>query len=196
MDRVKGKVAIVTGAANGIGKAISELLAEEGAWVLVADIEDAPGRETVSTIRAEGGQAEYCHADVSKQEDVQRAVAQAAAHNARIDILVNNAAYLDPDFHGVLESTDKEWRGCIEVALLGTQYFTKAALPYMIAQKRVLRLQPAQCPYQLAVSWADSDAPRGRSRRSALSVAVRPDDSGPRRRTTRGCLGCVVPGLR
>ena len=135
MDRVKGKVAIVTGAANGIGRAIAELLAEEGAWVLVADIEDAPGWETVSSIRAKRGQAEFCHADVSKPEDVQQAVAMAAERNGRIDILVNNAAYLDPDFHGVLESTDREWRGCIDVALLGTHYFTKAALPYMIAQK-------------------------------------------------------------
>lgn len=136
MDRVKGKVAIVTGAANGIGKAISELLAEEGAWVLVADIEDDPGQATVNAIRGKGGQAEYFHADVSNREDVQRAIAMAAAHNGRIDILVNNAAYLDPEFHGVLESTDKEWRGCIDVALMGTHYFTKAVLPYMIAQKQ------------------------------------------------------------
>jgi len=135
MDRVKAKVAIVTGAANGIGRAIAELLAEEGAWVLVADIEDAPGQATVASIRANGGQAEYCHADVSKPTDVQRAVVQAAAHNGRIDILCNNAAYLDPDFHGVLESTDSEWRGCIDVALMGTHYFTKAVLPYMLAQK-------------------------------------------------------------
>jgi NAD(P)-dependent dehydrogenase (short-subunit alcohol dehydrogenase family) len=135
MDRVKGKVAIVTGAANGIGKAIAELLAEEGAWVLVADIEDAPGRDTVDSIRAKGGQAEYCHTDVSKQDEVRRAVSLAAAHNGRIDILCNNAAYLDPDFHGALDSTEKEWRGCIDVALLGTHYFTQAALPYMIAQK-------------------------------------------------------------
>src|SRR5665213_950064 len=136
MDRVKGKVAIVTGGANGIGKAICELFAEEGAWVLIADIEEGPGQETVRSIRAAGGQAEFCRADVSNQEDVKRAVAMAAAHNGRIDILCNNAAYLDPDFHAAVESTDTEWRKCIDVALMGTHYFTKAALPYMIAQKQ------------------------------------------------------------
>src|SRR6266498_863050 len=136
MDRLKDKVAIVTGGANGIGKAIGELFAEEGAWVLVADIEREAGEETVRGIQAKGGQAQFCHADVSKLEDVRRAVAMAAAHNGRIDILCNNAAYLDPDFHAVLESTEEEWRKCIEVALMGTHHFTQAALPYMIAQKQ------------------------------------------------------------
>jgi NAD(P)-dependent dehydrogenase (short-subunit alcohol dehydrogenase family) len=135
MDRVKGKIAVVTGGANGIGQAIGELLAEEGAWVLVTDIEDKPGEETVAAIRARGGQAEYLHADVSRQEDAKRAIERAAAKNGRIDILVNNAAYLGEDSHAVVESTDEEWRKCIDVALLGTHYFTKAALPYMISQK-------------------------------------------------------------
>ena len=103
--------------------------------MVVADIEDAPGQATVDAIRGKGGAAEYCHADVSRQDDVRRVVDLAAAHNGRIDILVNNAAYLDPDFHGALDSTDKEWNGCVNVALMGTHYFTKATLPYMIAQR-------------------------------------------------------------
>ena len=134
MDRLKGKIAIVTGAANGIGKAIAELFAAEGAWVLVTDIEDDAGRETVESIRTAGGQAEYLHADVSNQQHVSGAVATAAKQNGRIDILCNNAAYLSPDFHAALESTDEEWRKCVDVALMGTHYFTKATLPCMIAQ--------------------------------------------------------------
>ncbi len=136
MDRLKGQVAIVTGGANGIGRATSELFAEEGAWVLVADIEDGPGEETASGIRAKGGQAGFLHTDVSNRAGVERAVARAATVNGRIDILVNNAAYLADDFHGALDSTDEEWRRCVDVALMGTHYFTKAALPYMIAQKK------------------------------------------------------------
>lgn len=134
MDRLEGKIAIVTGAANGIGKAIAELFAAEGAWVLVTDIEDDAGRETVQSIHSAGGHAEYLHADVSNQQHVRNAVATAAKQNGRIDILCNNAAYLSPDFHAALESTDDEWHKCIDVALMGTHNFTKATLPYMIAQ--------------------------------------------------------------
>ena len=136
MDRLKDKIAVVTGGANGIGRAISEIFAAEGAWVLIADLEDGPGRETVQAIQSAGGHAEFCHADVSNQRDVKAAVEIAAQQNGRIDILCNNAAYLSPDFHGALDSTDEEWRKCIDVALLGTHYFTKETLPHMIAQQQ------------------------------------------------------------
>ena len=134
MDRLKDKVAIVTGGANGIGRAIAELFAEEGAWVLVVDIEEPEGKAAVAGIRQRGGAAEFCRSDVSSQSEAAHAVGVAAERNGRIDILCNNAAYLG-HFHGILESTDEEWSKCINVALLGTHYFTKATLPYMIKQR-------------------------------------------------------------
>lgn len=136
MNRLKEKVAIVTGAANGIGKAISELFAEEGAWVLVSDIEDEAGNANVQNIRKMGGSAEFCHADVSSNADVAHAVETAAARTGGIDILCNNAAYMGPGFHDILESTEDEWAKCINITLLGTHRFTKATLPYMIKQKK------------------------------------------------------------
>ncbi len=135
MDRLKDKVAIVTGGANGIGRAISERFASEGAWVLVVDIEEDTGRKVVEDIQAKGGNAAFSRGDVSKRDDVRHAVEIAATQTGRIDVLCNNAAYLAPDFHAALESTDEEWRRCIDVALMGTHYFTQAVLPYMIAQK-------------------------------------------------------------
>jgi NAD(P)-dependent dehydrogenase (short-subunit alcohol dehydrogenase family) len=116
MDRLKGKTAIVTGGANGIGRAIAEMFAGEGAWVLIADIEGGPGK------------------DVSRPADAARAVAQAATHNGRIDILVNNAAFMG-ETHAVLESTPEEWSKCLGIAVMGMHYFTKETLPYMIKQK-------------------------------------------------------------
>jgi NAD(P)-dependent dehydrogenase (short-subunit alcohol dehydrogenase family) len=136
MNRLQDKIAIVTGGANGIGRAIAELFAEEGAWVLVADIEEEPGRQTVNGIREKGGRAEFCRADVSRPDDVAQAVKVAAAQNGRVDILCNNAAYLADDFHAILESTAEEWDKCIKVALMGTHYFTKETLPYMLRQKK------------------------------------------------------------
>ena len=135
MERLKDKVAIVTGGANGIGRAIADLFAEEGAWVLVVDVEAEAGNATVTDIRKHGGSAEFCQGDVSSTSDVARAVAIAASRNGHIDILCNNAAYLG-QFHDILESTEEEWSKCINIALLGTHYFTKATLPYMIDQRK------------------------------------------------------------
>ena len=135
MERLKEKVAIVTGGANGIGKAIADLFAEEGARVLIVDIEAEAGEATAAEICRKGGAAEFCIGDVSNNSDVARAVAAAAGRNGHIDILCNNAAYLG-HFHDILESTEEEWTKCINVALLGTHYFTKATLPYMIAQRK------------------------------------------------------------
>src|SRR3982750_3281159 len=87
MERLKDKVAIVTGGANGIGKAIADLFAEEGAWVLVVDVEAEAGNSTVADIRKKGGSAEFCAGDVSTTSDVGRAVAVAASRNGHIDIL-------------------------------------------------------------------------------------------------------------
>lgn len=136
MDRLKDKVAIVTGGANGIGKAICELFAAENGFVVLVDVEEAAGRATEEAIRGEGGKARFVQADVSRPEQVENAVKAAASHSSRIDVLCNNAAYLSPDFHAALESTEEEWRKCIDVALMGTHYFTKAVLPFMLAQKQ------------------------------------------------------------
>lgn len=135
MNRLTGKVAIVTGGANGIGRAICERFAGEGAWVLVVDIEEEAGRDAVENIEANGGRAAFCRGDVSVREDVRHAVEIAAAQTGRVDVMCNNAAYLSPDFHAALESTDEEWRKCIDVALMGTHHFTQAVLPFMISQK-------------------------------------------------------------
>lgn len=133
--RMKDRVAIISGAANGIGQAISRRFAEEGAWVLVTDIDEDGGGRTVAEIRAAGGRAEFARVDIGRLDEIERAVRTAADAFGRIDVLCNNAAFIG-QWHDVLDATDEEWTGCLQSTLLGTQRFTKAALPWMIPQKR------------------------------------------------------------
>ncbi|HZM04025.1 MAG TPA: SDR family NAD(P)-dependent oxidoreductase [Candidatus Saccharimonadales bacterium] len=133
MNRLQDKAAIITGAANGIGRAMSEVFAEEGAWVLVTDI-DGPGAEqTASAIRAQGGQAQSARVDIESREDIAAAVKTAGEKFGHIDVLCNNAAYIG-QWHDVLNATDEEWHGCLQATLMGTQNFTRAVLPWMIRQ--------------------------------------------------------------
>jgi NAD(P)-dependent dehydrogenase (short-subunit alcohol dehydrogenase family) len=135
MKRLSGKVAIVSGAANGIGKAISYRYAEEGAWVLVTDIDGTRGRQAVEEICRNGGDGEFLEVDLGNKQQIDAAVAHVAERFGRLDVLCNNAAYIGK-WHSVLDATDEEWEGCLNSTLLGTQRFTKAALPLLIEAKR------------------------------------------------------------
>jgi NAD(P)-dependent dehydrogenase (short-subunit alcohol dehydrogenase family) len=135
MATLKGKVALVTGGAHGIGKAISEVFAEAGATVFVIDLDREAGKATVAAIRAKGGEAAFIPTDVSSAKQAARAVKLAAAKSGRIDILCNNAAYIGK-WHNAGEADDAEWKKCFSVSLMGTQYFTRAVLPLMVRQKQ------------------------------------------------------------
>lgn len=121
MITLDGKVAIVTGAAHGIGRAIAEIFVEAGARVLGADIEDSV-------------QGSIIRADVGSPEDIRKVVEAAASINGRIDVLCNNAAYLGPG-HAAGDAAEEEWERCYRISLLGTQRFIAAVLPYMIRQR-------------------------------------------------------------
>src|SRR5262245_45597182 len=134
MPRLANKVAIVTGAAHGIGRAIAQLFAEEGAWVLVADIDREAGAAVAKEICEQGWQAQFSATDVSVQDDVERAVQAAAHRTGRIDILVNNAAHLG-DWLDVGQATPAQWEHSFSVSLLSAACFTQAVLPWMTPQK-------------------------------------------------------------
>lgn len=131
MDRVKGKVAIVTGGANGIGEATAKLLAREGAAVAIVDIDDENGRRVAGEIKKGGGVANFWHLDISIEKDVSRVFAEVYREYGKLHILVNNAGipgYRKPAH----ETTSEEWDRIMNVNLKGAFFCTKYAAPYMI----------------------------------------------------------------
>jgi NAD(P)-dependent dehydrogenase (short-subunit alcohol dehydrogenase family) len=133
--RLKNKTAVVTGGAHGIGRAIAELFAAEGAAVFIADLDKVAGEEAATSISKAGAKATFVHCDVSFSEQVSHVVKAAVDANGRIDILCNNAAYLSDQWHNSGEAPDDEWEKCFRVSLMGTQYFTREVLPFMIRGK-------------------------------------------------------------
>jgi NAD(P)-dependent dehydrogenase (short-subunit alcohol dehydrogenase family) len=126
---LQGKVAIVTGSAQRIGREIAITLAEHGARVVVSDIQDEKGEAAAATIRTAGGTATYVHADVSKNADIRALVEGSVRHFGRLDILVNNAHW---EAHGtVVELSEEEWDRSFDVLLKAAFLGCKYAIPEM-----------------------------------------------------------------
>ena len=128
---VKRKVALVTGGASGMGKAISEVLAKAGAKVMVTDVADAMGKDVVAEIQAAGGTAQFCHHDVTSEQDWKSVVAHAIDAFGGLDVLVNNAGILTCDW--LVDTSFEDWRKNIIVnqdsVFLGVREGVRAMRP-------------------------------------------------------------------
>lgn len=133
-QRFTGKVVAVTGAAQGIGRAIAERFASEGASVLLVDIDGALADQVAAELKEAGATAAATAADISNRHDVQRAVAFAVEQFGGLDILAANAGIADGE--PFLEIDDASWRRIIDVNLTGTFYCLQEAGRIMAAQGR------------------------------------------------------------
>jgi dihydroanticapsin dehydrogenase len=128
MNRLKDKVAVVTGGGAGIGRATCELFAEEGAAVLVADWNVGTGPETVKAITDRGGRAHFVPTDVSDENSVREMVSEAVRVFGRVNVLVNNAAVFV--LRGI-DAAPHEWRQILDVNVIGPALVAKHVVPEM-----------------------------------------------------------------
>lgn len=130
MKSLENKVAIVTGAGSGIGLAIAKLYAEHGAKVIVSDINDKNGIQTVETIKAQGGEAHFVKTDTSRPEDVEALVAKTVELYGRLDIACNNAG-IGGEQALTGEYSIDSWKKVLNVNLDGVFYGCKYELQQM-----------------------------------------------------------------
>jgi NAD(P)-dependent dehydrogenase (short-subunit alcohol dehydrogenase family) len=133
MDLEK-QVALITGAARGIGKASAKLLAEHGAHVIIADLNEPSARQTARELETAGLSAEGALMDVSDPESIRTVVADIVARHKQIDILVNNAGIVN--FKTAGETTVDEWDRVLDINLRGVHLCSQAVIEQMIARRK------------------------------------------------------------
>lgn len=126
--RLENKIALITGGATGIGRAIAQRFAREGAQIAIADINDDAGEQSAQTVHGL-----YLHCDTAQPQQTRDAVDATVARFGGLDILVNNAAHLG-GVHDAASMPEAEWRAVLSVTLDGVFYCSKYAVPAMITR--------------------------------------------------------------
>lgn len=136
MPRLAGKVAFITGGGGGIGRATAERFAEEGAKVVIAEINDARGEAAAQSARARGvpsgGDGHFVHCDVTDRTSVEAAIAQTVKRFGKLNILHNNAGGASPQDGPVTEVSEQEFWRVIKLDLFGTFLCCKVGIPFII----------------------------------------------------------------
>ena len=133
MGQLDGRVALVTGAGAGIGRASALAFAAEGASVVVADVDADGGAETVALVEQAGGSASFVRADVSRADEVAAMVGHAVATYGGLDVADNNAGVATGGYP-VAEFPDEDWERAIGIMLTGVYYCMKSEIPEMLAR--------------------------------------------------------------
>jgi NAD(P)-dependent dehydrogenase (short-subunit alcohol dehydrogenase family) len=129
MSRLAGKVALITGGAGGIGRETAVLFAKEGAQVVITDVNDAGGQETLELVKAHNAAAVYLRADVSSAEDCEAMVARAESEFGGLDILFNNAGIMHSDDGNAMQTSESVWDLTMNINLKGVYLGCKYGIP-------------------------------------------------------------------
>ena len=188
---LENRVAIITGAASGMGRAAAIKFAQEGAKVLVADVNDEGGKKTVAQVSATGGDAIFVHTDVSSAKDAQTMAQAALDRWGTIDILYNNAAATmlcsDKD-RAVHELDESVWDKMLAVTLKSVFLCSKFCLPTMLKNRKGVILNVTSCDAILPEAGFDSyTAAKGGVISLTKAMAVNYGKQGIR-------VNCISPG--
>jgi len=166
-----GKIAVVTGASSGIGRAIAVSFASEGASVVIADITEEPlegGAKTLEIITGAGGIASFHKTNVARWDDVDAVVAHAVSRHGRLDIMVNNAATYSGT--ALLETEAQQWDDVLRVNLTGMFYGCKRAIQQMVTQdpREEVRGRVINLGSQHGIVTSPGDMPYGVTKAGAI----------------------------
>jgi NAD(P)-dependent dehydrogenase (short-subunit alcohol dehydrogenase family) len=190
--RLEGKVALITGAGSGIGRAAAELFAAEGATVAVVDLLAEAAQETVGKITADGGRALALAANVAVAAEVESAVARAVGELGRLDVLYNNAGVNSSG--SVADATEDDWDRCFAVNAKGTFLCSRAAVPHLEAAGGGAIVNQGSVAGLVAVpNFAAYCAAKGAVVSLTRSMAI--DLAGRRIRVNAICPGTVFTPL-
>ena len=139
--KLKGQVAVITGAGRNIGKAMAKLFASEGAKIAVAEVHEGRGQAVVDELNRAGHEAMLVLGDVSKSDDVQAMVKKVVARFGAIDILVNNAGEQHPD-KDIRDITEEQLRRTFQTNIFGMFFMTQAAAAHLKHHRQQVYFQP------------------------------------------------------
>ena len=159
--RLVGKIAIITGASSGFGRATAVRFAAEGARLVLGDLDEAGGRETVARIERAGGAAEFIAGDIATQPGAAALIERALERFGTADILVNNAGIWQPEMKDTWNASEESWDRVIRVNLKSVYLCSRATIPIMLAKGSGSIVNVASIAATRAVGGASYAAAKG-----------------------------------